>query len=222
MEELLNRIDELEKQLAERNVYSYDDYDMQGGRVVPKMNVMNCHELMNLTDEMRLVSNRQLKDSLVFSLVDEKYRITVAGNKVKVIPNEKDIMQFELSGMALSGKKKLIVVQAIMIHSDLLGTNSSNGWDMYHIRYNNREYNVGFMTTDQNTVCFMKDYVEYSWKPNVDDYYKVIRSEHNKGKTQVHNSYDMNDEVYLHEQRELAIEQVTYWDEMINELHNSR
>jgi len=186
---MLNRIKELEAQLtvAEMQIdklqssdkleYSYDDYYTQGGQSVSKMSVDNCHDLMNLTDELTLVGHVQFKAGLVFNELDSKFSITMAGDKIRLIPDSNGKISFMLGRQYVSGVHKLILLKEIMLRSELISVKESNGWDMYLIKYNKYTYTIGFMTTEKGTVSFMKDYSEYKYTPEGKDYYKQYRKQ---------------------------------------------
>ena len=204
--------------------FTAEEYNEMGSRVVPKMNVMNCIELMNMNSEMKLVSNKQFKASLRLDLEGDRYKIYLGKDRISMTLNDRKIIQFIVEDVMLSGKKKLMVMQQIMAHSELLDTSSNNGWDMYKVKYNGLEYTVGFMEAENGTVCFMKDFVEFMWVPNEDDYYTEIRANSTRGKTQRHSANDMGDIGYLWNEYERCIStmetaesEAEYWRGVIDE-----
>ena len=207
--ELLLELDEayakIKSDILSSGDYSYEDYDIQGSRIIPKMYVTNCHDLMDMSKEMGLLSNDAFKRSLVLKQEDGKITIYSSGERVIIRANEKNIMTFSINGYMISGMKKVILIKMIMQSSDLLDATDSNGWTMYKIEYNSRLYSVGFMSDGQKTVCFMKDFVEYSWIPTAVDYYKGLREIKARGKTQTHDASDMNDLTYLYKMYNDAI-----------------
>ncbi len=158
-------------------------------QLVKDINVPNMHELMILDKELSLITKQAWTTSIHHVLTDNKLRITISGDIISMKMNEKGKVLFHLSGTEIRGNKKLSVIK-YMLTFGWVNHWSDNGWNVFTILWNGREYNVGYMDDNLNA-CFMSR----AKTPTDKEYYQQYYNQTSSGWRRPYTA-TLEDEVY--------------------------
>ena len=162
--------------MIENEFYSYEDYAQLGGRMVKKQVVTDTTALIDIENEVSLVSTRQFATALTCVTVEGRTTFQVAGDDIKVMQPKKGSCRFTVKGESIKGKKKLILIQEIIRRSSVLDRGEWAEWETMVIMFNSKLFTVGFIKGESGA-CYMTKYNEYFDEENSEDYYKQLFKE---------------------------------------------
>jgi hypothetical protein len=157
----------------------WDEYQTQGMKVVSRINVDNCHDLMNINSELQLVSTRRFIESITVHKVNARLVFKAANDNIKLISTgRKNNIELSIRDSVITGNKRLYILQQILKYGNIIDTEEAEEWSIYIVEFNKYVYSIGF-NKDNPNVAFFKDYKPYKYEPNTKDYYKQYRQPDN-------------------------------------------